>query len=174
MRTRVVLLTHRAERRKSTNTGRLVVLGIQGAEVRLRGERDADPRPPLPPLSEARRLLLFPHAGARELSPEDGRGPPVVLLVPDGSWNQARRILARDPDARAAEPVTLPPGPPSRYELRQAPRPGALSTVEAVARALGVLEDPAIEPWLTGILDTFVERTHRAAGRPDGRRARVR
>ncbi len=162
VRTRVVLLTHRAERRKSTNTGRLVALAVQGVEVRLRGELDPSLRQPLP---EGRRLLLFPHPEARELTAEDGRGEPVVLLVPDGTWNQARRILRRDPDACDAEPVTLPPGAPSRYGLRQAPREGALSTLEAVARALGLLEGQEIEQGLTAILDAFVERSLVAAGR---------
>jgi DTW domain-containing protein YfiP len=153
---------HRAEHRKSTNTGRLVALALQGVEIRLLGDRDAAPPPPLP---EGRRLLLFPCAEARELSPEDGRGAPVVLLVPDGNWNQARRIARRDPDARGAEPVTLPPGAPSRYALRRAPHEGAVSTLEAVARALGVLEGEEIEQALTVLLDVFVERTQRAAGR---------
>jgi DTW domain-containing protein YfiP len=162
VRTRVVLLTHHAEHRKSTNTGRLVALALQGVEIRLRGERDAAPRAPLP---EGRRLLLFPHPEARELSPDDGRGEPVVLLVPDGNWNQARRIVRRDPDVRDAEPVTLPPGVPSRYGLRRAPREGAVSTLEAVARALGVLEGEEVERGLTRLLDTFVERTQLAAGR---------
>jgi DTW domain-containing protein YfiP len=163
-RTRVVLVTHHAERRKSTNTGRLVALAVEGAEVRVRGERDATPRPPLP---EGRRLLLFPHPEARALSADDARGGPVVLLVPDGTWNQARRILRRDPDARDAEPVTLPPGAPSRYGLRRAPREGTVSTLEAVARALAVLEveGEAIERRLMEILDAFVERSQRAAGR---------
>jgi DTW domain-containing protein len=162
VRTRVVLLTHHAERRKSTNTGSLVALALQGTEIRLRGELAPSLRPPLP---EGRRLLLFPHPGARELSPEDGRGGPVVLLVPDGNWNQARRMRYRDPDARDAEPVTLPPGGPSRYTLRHAPRDAAVSTLEAVARALGLLEGAAIERALTEILETFVTRSEHAAGR---------
>ena len=164
VRTRVVLITHHAERRKSTNTGRLVALALQGAEVRVRGELDASPRPPLP---EGRRLLLFPHPEARALSADDARGEPVVLLVPDGTWNQARRILRRDADAQGAEPVMLPPGAPSRYGLRRAPREGTVLTLEAVARALAVLEaDGAeIERGLTAILDAFVDRSQRAAGR---------
>jgi DTW domain-containing protein YfiP len=150
------------EHRKSTNTGRLVVLGLQGAEIRLHGERDAPPHPPLP---EGRRLLLFPRPEARELTPEDGRGGPVVLLVPDGNWNQARRLARRDPDARDAEPVRLPPGLPSRYGLRRSPQEGTVCTLEAVARALAVLEDNGVARHLLDILDVFVERTRRDAGR---------
>jgi len=161
----VILLTHHAERRKSTNTGRLVLLGVEGAELRVRGEIRSDPRPPLP---EGRRLHLFPHPGARELSQDDARGEPVVLLVPDGTWNQARRILARDVDARGAEPVTLPVGPPSRYDLRRAPRDGTVSTVEAVARALRILEPLAGEEAsrsLMSLFEAFLACSHRAAGR---------
>ncbi len=163
-RTQVVLITHRAERRKSTNTGRLVALALLGAEVRVRGDRGPIARPPLP---EGRRLLLFPHPEARELTADDGRGPPIVLLVPDGTWNQARRIHRRDPDAGDAEPVRLLPGAPSRYGLRRAPREGTVSTLEAVARALAVLEPDgeAIEGALMRILDTFVQRSQQAAGR---------
>jgi DTW domain-containing protein YfiP len=162
VRTRVVLLTHRAEHRKSTNTGRLVALALQGAEIRLQGERDAPARPPLP---EGRRLLLFPGPDARELGPEDGRGGPVVLLVPDGNWSQARRLSRRDPDAREAEPVRLPPGAPSRYGLRRSPHEGTVCTLEAVARALAVIEDEAIGRRLIEILEVFVERTRKDAGR---------
>ncbi|WP_437675078.1 tRNA-uridine aminocarboxypropyltransferase [Sorangium sp. So ce131] len=158
VRTRVVLLTHRVERTRSTNTGRLVARLLDGAEVRVRGEIAPQPRPPLP---EGRRLVLFPSPGARALSPEDTRGEPVVLLVPDGNWNQARRALHRDPDARGAEPVTLPQGAPSRYGLRRAPHEGALSTLEAVARALGVLEGAAIERRMMEAFDVWVHRATR-------------
>ena len=67
VRTRVVLLTHRIERTRSTNTGRLVARLLEGAEVRVRGEVAPQPRSPLP---EGRRLMLFPSPGARALSPD--------------------------------------------------------------------------------------------------------
>lgn len=158
VRTRVVLLTHRIERTRSTNTGRLVARLLDGAEVRVRGEIGPQPRAPLP---EGRRLLLFPSPGARVLSPDDARGAPVVLLVPDGNWNQARRACRRDPDAQGAEPVTLPAGAPSRYGLRRAPHEGALSTLEAVARALGLLEGADIERRMMEAFDVWVHRAMR-------------
>lgn len=161
-RTRVVLLMHHVELRKTSNTGRLLARLLPGVEVRVRGERDAPPPQPLP---EGRRLLLFPDLGARELTPDLGAGGPVTLLVPDGTWGQARRIALREPEARGAEPVRLPPGPPSRYGLRRNPREGAVSTFEAVARALGVLEGAlegaALEAQLMDIFDRFVERSLR-------------
>ncbi|MBI4954413.1 MAG: DTW domain-containing protein [Myxococcales bacterium] len=164
--TRVVLLTHRAERRKSTNTGRLVARLLVGAEVRVRGERDDAPRPPLP---AGRRLVLYPERDARVLSRADAEGGPVVLLVPDGNWNQARRCYRRDPDARGCEVVRLPETGPGRYPLRRGASPDLLCTLEAVARALGLLEGPAVAAELEGWLARFVERSLRAAGRGRGR-----
>ena len=161
VQTRVVLIIHRAEIRKSTNTGRLTARALTGAEIRLRGDRDAPERAALP---EGRRLLLFPLPGARVLGPDDAREP-AVLLVPDGNWPQARRTALRDPDTQGAEAVIVPPGAPSRYGLRSAPREGALSTMEAVARALGVLEGADVERRMMEIFDAFVDRSRRAAGR---------
>lgn len=157
VRTRVVILMHHIELKKSSNTGRLVARVLAGAEIRVRGEIDAAPRPPLP---AGRRLVLYPAPGARELSVDDAREPPV-LLVPDGNWTQTRRAYQRDPDARDAEPVILPPGEPTRYGLRRQPREGTVSTMEAVARALGVLEGPEVEQQMMTIFDRFVERAAR-------------
>jgi DTW domain-containing protein YfiP len=162
VRTRVVLIVHRDEIRKSTNTGRLVAGLLEGAEIRVRGERDAAPRPPLP---AGRRLVLYPVDAARELTPDDARGEPVVLLVPDGTWPQARRAFLRDPDLRGVEAVRLPSGSPSHYGLRRSPRRDALSTLEAVARAMAVLEGDAVAERMMRVFDAFVARSHRAAGR---------
>jgi DTW domain-containing protein len=155
VRTRVVVLMHHIEQRRSTNTGRLVARLLEGAEIRVRGEIEASSRPPLP---GGRRLVLYPGPGARELSPDDARGEPVLLLVPDGNWNQARRAFRRDPDAQGAEPVILPPGAPSRYSLRRPPGGAGVSTLEAVARALGILEGPEIERRMMEAFDARAMR----------------
>ena len=156
-RTRVVLLTHRIELTRSTNTGRIVARLLEGSEIRVRGEIDPGARPPLP---EGRRLILFPTPSARVLSRGDAprEGEPLVLLVPDGNWNQARHAFNRDPDARGAEPVTLPEGAPSRYGLRRAPREGTLSTLEAVARAMSLLESEDLAQTMMAAFDQWVAR----------------
>lgn len=158
VKTRVLVVMHRREAITSSNTGRLAVAVLEGARVRIRGALDDGPRPPLP---SGRRLALFPREGARVLGPQDA-AEPIVLIVPDGTWGQARRLLYRDADLCSAEPVALPPVAPSRYPLRRNRREGTVSTLEAIAAALGVLEGPAIELALLAVLDRFVERTLRA------------
>lgn len=127
--------------------------GIGAATGRDLMARRAESRGPV------RRLLLFPQPTARVLSRADAADGPVELVVPDGNWRQASRVLHRDPAAAGAEIVALPPGPPSRYRLRRTPNPGALSTFEAIARALAILEYSEIEKHMMRALDLFVERT---------------
>jgi DTW domain-containing protein len=166
-RTRVVLIMHHVEQRRTTNTGRLAVRSLTQGQIRVRGLRDAPPREPLP---EGRKLLLFPHEDAEVLTPEHGADEPAVL-IPDGNWNQAQRMARRDADARGALHVVLPPGAPSRYQLRRNPRDGTLSTLEAIARALAILEGPGFEAPLLTLFDTFVTRSLslRQTGKPRAR-----
>lgn len=158
VRTRLVVIAHRRELITSSNTGRLATQMIEGARLCVRGARDAVAEP----LPEGRRLALFPREGARVLDPEDARGERVVLLVPDGTWPQARRIARRDEALAAADLVMLPTTAPSRYRLRRHAREDALCTLEAIALALGILEGPAVEEALIAALDRFVERGLRA------------
>ena len=74
---------------------------------------------------------------------------PLLLVVPDGTWRKARKLLHLNPLLAALPRVTLASAVESRYRLRKAPGPGALSTVEAIVQALQVLEAPAsFEPLL--------------------------
>jgi DTW domain-containing protein YfiP len=177
VRTRVVIIAHRNELARPTNTGRLASRLLAGATLRIRGAapseaRSEAPSAPQPDTSSdpARRLVLFPTDGARALSPREVGPDPLMLVVPDASWSQARRIVHREPIARDAERVALPPGAPSRYLLRRAGREGGLCSLEAIARALAILEGPSIEAHLLAVLDAFVAR-HQSI-RP--RRARAR
>ncbi len=158
VRTRVIIVMHRREAITSSNTGRLAAAVLEGARLRVRGAVDAGPPEPLPP---GRRLALFPREGARVIGPEDATGD-VVLLVPDGTWGQARRLVYRDDDLREAEPVALPAVGPTRYALRRNRREGTVSTLEAIAAALGLIEGPEVEAALIGVLDLFVARSLRA------------
>jgi DTW domain-containing protein YfiP len=167
IRTRVALIMHANEVPKSSNTGRLVLKMIAGAELRVRGRPNE--RIPEPP--PGRRLALFPMPDARPLSAADAQGDAPVLLVPDGNWTQARRMLIRDPWLKDAEIVRLSELPPSRYPLRRNSRPGTACTLEALARALGILEGEAVERALLDALDRFVDRTLRM--RRDGTELRV-
>jgi DTW domain-containing protein YfiP len=88
----------------------------------------------------------------------------VTLVVPDGNWRQASKVYKRVPGLRGVPCVTLPKGPPSRYRLRAEAHPKGLSTLEAIARALGILEGAHVQRELERVLTVMVERTLWARG----------
>jgi DTW domain-containing protein YfiP len=154
-RTRLILIIHRYEDRKPTNTGRLAAECLAGSEVVVRGGLDAPAAPfAIPP--GTRPVLLFPDDHAVPLQPS---AEPTTLIVPDGTWRQAQRVRTRVPGLRDVACVTLPPGPPSRYRLRTEPRPGGLATMEAIARAFGILEGATVQAELERVFTIMVERT---------------
>lgn len=164
-RTRVVLILHCFEDRKTTNTGRLAASCLVNSQVVLRGEaRVPAPEPVVPASSSA---VLFPSNDAislDELVASAGAGVPLTLVVPDGSWRQASRVRHRMPSLQGIPCVRLPPGPPSNYQLRHSGHADRISTLEAIARALGHLEGAAVQRALERPFRAMVERTLWARG----------
>jgi DTW domain-containing protein YfiP len=152
---------HRAEAGKSSNTGRLAVRVVEGARLVVRGAlaTRADEDTEVKALA-AGAQVLFPESGAPVVSADD---PPTTLLVPDGTWSQARRLAQRAIFA-GARMVALPTAS-SRYGLRRRPREGALSTYEAVAHALALLEGEHVLAAMMPAFDAFVARTLAVRGR---------
>jgi len=146
---RLLLLVHQDEAHKPTNTGLLAARCLKDAVVVVGGDA-------VLPVIEGRAALLFPAEGARELVAADG---PLTLVVPDGTWRQARKLRTRTAGLEGLPCVTLPPGPATTYQLRAERREGGLSTLEAVARAFGILEGQAIEAALLAIQRVMVDRT---------------
>ncbi|OHW39918.1 tRNA-uridine aminocarboxypropyltransferase [Pseudomonas sp. 06C 126] len=146
-RTRVLLLQHPSEVNHALNTARLAALGLVNAQLVV-GEVFEGLQTLLnPPGYQAR--LLFPGEDAQPLQAYSPSDEPLLLVVPDGTWRKARKLLHLNPLLAALPRVTLTAGAVSRYRLRKAPGPGALSTVEAIEQALTVLEAPtSFEPLL--------------------------
>ena len=74
------------------------------------------------------------------LATPDANERPLLLVVPDGTWRKARKLLHLNSALAALPRVCLPPGLNSRYRLRKAPAAGALATIEAIAAALELQE----------------------------------
>lgn len=161
--TRLVLLIHHREARKPTNTGMLAAECLVQSAVMVRGQRDR--RECTFALDPTRQtLLLFPGEGATLLSEFRDSPRPVTLVVPDGNWRQASKVHARIPMLAGAPMVTLPLGLPSMYGLRRETQSGGLATMEAIARALGILEGPSVQAALEHVFRIMVERTLWARG----------
>lgn len=174
-RTRIVLVLHQLEDRKTSNTGRLAVRCLPNSEVLIRGDRAraqapgqistggaptaAAHRPPVDWAALGDPVLLFPHADARPIEAWRGNPRPVTLIVPDGTWGQGQRVRSRIAGLADVPCATVARDEPSRYRLRTTADPRRLSTLEAIAEALGVLEGAGPREALLRIFDVMVERS---------------
>ncbi|MFJ2483201.1 tRNA-uridine aminocarboxypropyltransferase [Pseudomonas sp. NPDC087598] len=161
-RTRVLLLQHPSEVSHALNTARLAALGLTNAEL-IVGEVFED----LPTLLNRpgyRARLLFPADDAQPLQAYGEADEPLLLVVPDGTWRKARKMLHLNPLLTALPRVTLAEGGVSRYRLRKAPGPGALSTVEAIVQALETLEAPTTFAPLLKPFEALIEGQIAAMG----------
>ena len=79
------------------------------------------------------------------------------LIVLDGTWRKSRKMLCLNPALQQLPRLSLAPLQASRYLIRQAHRPGQLSTLEATCAALAQLETQGdqFEPLLKAF-DGFV------------------
>lgn len=156
-RTRLLLVAHQDEEHKPTNTGLLAARCLTNSSVVMIGGRNAPLRTSLLHEDE-RAVVLFPHDDAVPIE-RFADGAPLTLVVPDGTWRQASKALARVPGLSTLPRVALPACEPTRYRLRAEPREGGLATLEAIARALGALEGEAKVAPLLEIFALFVDRT---------------
>ncbi len=164
--TRLVLVMHRRELHKPTATGPLALEALATSELRIHGHRERPLDCSDLNVPDRRTLLLYPGEDAsvlnRELLERDNR--PVTLVVPDGNWGQAARMGRRLPGLGHAEMVRLPDGPPTAWGIRREHHPQGLATFEAIARALGIIESPAVQDGLEGLFLLMVQRTRQAQG----------
>ncbi|MCE9529210.1 MAG: DTW domain-containing protein [Planctomycetales bacterium] len=159
--TRVIILMHTAEEMLTTNTARLAARALPNSDIRIHGKMGACISKEGIAQSDRPSLLLYPSSHARELNADFARTltSPVNLIVPDGSWSQTRKFVRRESSLAGIPHVKLPSGPPSEYRLRIQPRETGLCTLEAIARALGILESYEARQQLETLLRVMVERT---------------
>lgn len=139
------LVLPRSEARSTTNTARLLRLWLPEAttlEVRgtprreARSSRAATHVTTLDPTS-TRLGLLFPRPGAISLDDEKPAPELDGLLIMDGTWSQASKLVRRRLADHQGPVVDLGHPWPSAYGLRRNSR--GLCTLEAAALALGCL-----------------------------------
>lgn len=167
-RTRLLILQHPSETAHALNTARLAALGLRNAELRV-GETFEE-LPQLLAQPGYRACLLFPGEEAVELTAQTQGELPLLLVVPDGTWRKARKLLHLNPALASLPRVALPAGAQSRYRLRKAPAEGALSTIEAIATALDVLEAPRSFAALLRPFEALIEGQIAAMGEETFRR----
>lgn len=177
-RTRVVILQHPRERHVPIGTARLAELGLPnstrlvGVDFAASPELDRALSDP-----DSTPIVLFPGPAARQLSELEPAARHTLVVI-DGTWSQADKIMKTNPKLQSLPRYELSPSEPSRYRIRRAPAFECISTVEAITQALMILEGPEVNvrallaPFeaLVGQQLTFqrerAERRHAKRARP--------
>jgi len=166
LKTRVCLIVHVNELKRGSNTGRLALRALVNSEMRVRGET----REPLD-LSNLltdryRTFLFYPTADTVELDNElvAQDRTPIQLLVPDGTWRQARKVHSRHHELKDVPRVKISTPDISKFHLRAQHRPEGMATLQAIAHALGVIEGDLVKAQLMKLYQAKVERTLLARG----------
>jgi len=157
-RTAFVVVQSRHEYFNANSTGRIAQLGLRNCSLIWDSDNDEIiQRPSLPPTAG----VLFPGAGATMLGPGVGAAPPALVVI-DGTWSQAKRMLRKNAWLQQLPRYEFPTriDQPSTYRFRKQPKAHFLSTVECISRVLQAVEpgpgDAAAER-LIGAFDALVE-----------------
>lgn len=157
-RTQVVFVRHVREAYKTTNSARTAALALEGSVVVPWGGR-GEPFDRAACTGEG-AWLLYPGPEAR--TPP---GPmPRRLVVIDGTWRQVRKLLHHEPGLIGLPHLSLPPPPKAALRLRVAPTEQRMSTIEAVAEALRVLEGDEPAAALHAAQALLVQRIYASRG----------
>ena len=159
---RISIIMHHREEHLTSNTATLAEKILPNAKIFMRGLLNE-------PFSiekmsccpDELTLFLYPHENALELNSDNFallNRQKIHLIVPDGSWSQARKVYKREKEMEKITCVKLPPGLSSEYYLRKTHIAGGLSTFEAIARAVGIIENLTIENQMMAIFRIMVER----------------
>ena len=161
LRTKICLVIHHRELSRSSNTGLLAVRALVNSEVRIRGEGRAtlDLKDVLS--SQYRTFLFYPTNDAVELDKAlvMQEHTPIQLIVPDGTWRQARKIHSRHPELKDLPRVKISTPNHSTFQLRAQSRPEGMATLQAIAHGLAVIEGDVVGAQLMKLYQAKIERT---------------
>jgi DTW domain-containing protein YfiP len=154
-RMEVVVITHAHEITRPSNTARFAVRMLSRSSMLQHGTADG--------VSEAwsfsRPDPLILHPDGRPLRPEDASRS--CLIVPDGSWRHVRRMLKRIPVLKTGDTVRVEAPAHTELTVRREPWEGHTSTLEAIARAMGVLESEEVARAMLDVLAQVIEAMRR-------------
>jgi hypothetical protein len=144
LKNKVSVIIPEVESNKSSNTGGLVKVALENSEVFIRGKKDEVFNPDDVLLNEYQNLILY--TGGRELTHEYIKSfdKPINLIVPDGTWTTAPKIVTREEKFYTIPKISLFSPPKSQYKIRKHPNPYYISTFEAILYSLEIIENDSL------------------------------
>ncbi len=166
LKTKITLVIHAKELKHTTNTGRIALKALTNSEMRIRGyEHTALDLSDLL-LPTYRTLLFYPSEDALELNHELVKESdlPIQLIVPDGTWRQARKVHSRHPELANIPRVMIKTPNTNAYHMRRETTESGMATLQAIAHALGIIEGEEIKNQLMNCYLAKVKETLQSRG----------
>ena len=157
---KIIILRHPSEEKVTKNTANLLNLGLDNCQI-LAGESEQDFLQ-LATLPKATTAVLYPADNALCLDEHTATTDALKqslthLIVIDGTWKKAYKMLQLTPSLHAFQAVSFKQVPQNKYVIRKAPRADSLSTLEAVAHSLKLIEGLDVTP-LYKLLAALVDK----------------
>lgn len=163
LKTKLTLVVHNREVKRTTSTGHLAVKALLNSELHIRGKQNAalDLSSILDDQYET--YVLFPASDAlpiESLVPKK----PVQLIVSDGNWRQAGKLQRRQPELKDVPRVCITSKNPALQNLRREHFEEGYSTLEAIALAFGFLEGACVRDQLLVLYQYKLQATLQGRG----------
>lgn len=166
LKTRLLLVVHAKELKRTTNSGTLAVAALLNSCIKIRGviNEPLDLTDQL--TSDYQSILFYPSAEATELNADFMKTitRPVQLIVPDGNWRQAAKVNTRHHELMKIPRVMISSKNTARHHLRAESTNYGMSTLEAIAKALGIIEGPEVEEALMNLYRAKLNSTLKGRG----------
>ena len=160
-RTRVLILRHAAEVNKTSNSGRLAALALANSRLVDHGLPDASGRGH--PLDVTQELGDAPWV----LAPGGASGRPTAittLVVIDSTWVNAKSMRWRIAPLSRVPTLTLPAPAIAPLRMRRGTTDDQMATIEAIAAALELLDEPEPAAHLRRMFALMAERVQALRG----------
>lgn len=160
-RVKLALLLHESEPSRPTTTSKIILNTIQNTQAYLWKRNE-------PPLELIQQIedkntdawLLFPadreELKVRQQEIKLNTGHETLIIVPDGTWKEVRKIVRKSPWLDQLPLLAFDPKTPSRYDLRRNPDPDHLCTAETVIELLKLCDELSPATQLTQAFDAFI------------------
>jgi DTW domain-containing protein YfiP len=138
-----ILIQHSSELLRQSNTARLAEKMISPCEIVSWGSPEIPYRDGCLKNPDHKNLVLYPRPENRLLNKDDclgDNGEPTNLILLDATWAQAKSMSRRIPGLPGFTFVSLPEQPPPSWKLRRSPGKGYFCTLEAVIRAMAIID----------------------------------
>lgn len=149
-RHQVWILRHPSEIKSAKGTAQLCSLVLNNCQL-FDGETETDFTELKQRIVASSRptWLLYPDDNATSVESLGKQTAAINLLVLDGTWKKAYRILQMNPWLQQLPKLSFDAAPEGQYQIRKASRSDSLSTLEAIGHCLNHLDECDTQPLFT-------------------------